>query len=105
MGNGRWFGGGMKVCPGARPTDGILDVTVIGDVGLWDFVRMGKKMYDGTIGEIPGVTCLRAKRVEASPAGDDRTPVLVELEGESAGRLPATFTLHAAALPVVAELR
>ena len=30
VGNTPWYGGGMKVCPGADPTDGLFDVTVVG---------------------------------------------------------------------------
>ena len=30
VGNTPWYGGGMKVCPAADPTDGLFDVTVVG---------------------------------------------------------------------------
>ena len=30
VGNTSWYGGGMKVCPGADPSDGLFDVTVVG---------------------------------------------------------------------------
>ena len=30
VGNTSWYGGGMKVCPGADPADGLFDVTVVG---------------------------------------------------------------------------
>ena len=31
--NGRFFGGGMKIAPEADPSDGQLDVVVLGDLG------------------------------------------------------------------------
>ena len=37
--NGRFFGGGMKICPDAEPDDGLLDVLTIGDVTKRDLVR------------------------------------------------------------------
>ena len=30
--NGRYFGGGMMICPEAEPDDGLFDVLLIGDV-------------------------------------------------------------------------
>ena len=36
--NGRFFGGGMKMCPDAEPDDGLLDVVTIGDVTKRDLV-------------------------------------------------------------------
>src|SRR5690349_1149003 len=33
VGNTCWYGGGMKVCPGADPADGLFDVTVVGPMG------------------------------------------------------------------------
>ena len=30
--NGRYFGGGMMICPDAKPDDGLLDVLLIGDL-------------------------------------------------------------------------
>ena len=37
--NGRYLGGGMKICPDAEPDDGLFDVLLIGDVTKRDFVR------------------------------------------------------------------
>ena len=31
IGNGRFFGGGMKICPDARLDDGVLDLVAVGD--------------------------------------------------------------------------
>ncbi|HEV8324207.1 MAG TPA: diacylglycerol kinase family protein [Myxococcota bacterium] len=104
VGNGRYFGAGMQVCPGADPLDGVFDVTVLGDIRLWGFITQSKRLYDGTVAQVPGVTLRRGRRIEAAPAGDDPTPVLIEVEGESAGRLPATFELFPAALPVLTSL-
>ncbi|NNF56072.1 MAG: diacylglycerol kinase [Acidimicrobiales bacterium] len=33
FGNTRYFGGGMAICPAADPTDGSMQVVVVGDVG------------------------------------------------------------------------
>ena len=36
--NGRYLGGGMKMCPEAEPDDGLFDVLLIGDVTKRDLV-------------------------------------------------------------------
>ena len=30
--NGRYFGGGMMICPDAEPDDGLFDVLLLGDL-------------------------------------------------------------------------
>ena len=39
VGNTAWYGGGMRVCPAADPTDGAFDVTVVGPVSRRELVR------------------------------------------------------------------
>ena len=46
--NGRFFGGGMQICPEAEPDDGLLDVLTIGDVTKRDLVQTMPKIYRGT---------------------------------------------------------
>ncbi len=46
--NGRFFGGGMKICPEAEPDDGLFDVLTIGDVTKRDLVATMPKIYRGT---------------------------------------------------------
>jgi diacylglycerol kinase (ATP) len=94
--NGRWFGGGMMVAPEARVDDGRLDVTVWGGFGLIDFLRLQPKLYDGRHVQEPGVRTLRAATVELEPVGS--APVLLELDGELPGRLPARLSILPGAL-------
>ena len=37
--NGRYFGGGMMMCPDAEPDDGLFDVLLIGDLTKRDLMR------------------------------------------------------------------
>lgn len=57
------FGGGMAICPDARPDDGLLDVAVIGDVGPLTLLRVFPKVFRGTHTRHPKCTMYRAKRV------------------------------------------
>lgn len=99
--NGRYFGGGMHVAPEAALDDGLFDVIAIGDVTTFEMLRNGSKIYRGTHLGMPKVTARKAKKVEAR-ALDDGAEVLLDVDGESLGALPATFEILPAALPLVA---
>jgi YegS/Rv2252/BmrU family lipid kinase len=96
--NGRFFGGGMHVAPEASLDDGRLDVTVWQGFRFHDFIVKRGALYNGTHVHDPGTRTLRAVRVYAT--SDER--VLLEIDGEAAGTLPATFEIIPAALRVVA---
>jgi diacylglycerol kinase family enzyme len=97
--NCQYFGGGMRVAPRALPDDGLLDVVIVGDVGLVENARGMRKFRDGTYLDEgnPKVSFTRARRVEVSSP----ELVRVETDGELPGQLPATFEILAGALDLV----
>jgi YegS/Rv2252/BmrU family lipid kinase len=99
--NGCYFGGGMKVAPEAVLDDGILDVVAIGDVTALEMIRDGSKIYRGTHLGLPKVVARKARKVEAQPL-DPGADVLLDVDGEAPGALPATFEVLPAALPLFA---
>jgi YegS/Rv2252/BmrU family lipid kinase len=94
--NARYFGGGMMVAPRAQLDDGLLDVTIWSGFGLVDFALQQRKIYDGRHVTLPKTRTLRARTVELMPVGE--APVLLEVDGEQPGRLPARFTVLPGAL-------
>jgi YegS/Rv2252/BmrU family lipid kinase len=96
--NGRFFGGGMQVAPDARPDDGLFDVVVWKGLGLADFALRKRRLYDGTHVALPNTRVLRARSVDAEPVGD--APVLLDVDGEAPGMLPARFAILPGALRV-----
>jgi diacylglycerol kinase family enzyme len=96
--NGRFFGGGMQVAPAALLNDGLFDVVVWSGVGFGEFVVRKRKLYDGTHVNLPQTRVLRARTVEAEALGD--APVLLDVDGEAPGRLPARFSILPGALRV-----
>ncbi len=94
--NGRYFGGGMMIAPNAALDDGQFDVVMLGDFGIADLVLRGLDVYSGKHLTNPKVEVRRAKRVVAEPT--DGSEVLIDLDGEGPGRLPATFELLEKAL-------
>ncbi len=97
--NGQFFGGGMWIAPEARLDDGLFDVVVVGDLSRRSVLANGPKIYRGRHLGLDGVEVIRASSVAARPLGDE--PVLVDVDGEQPGQLPAGFTLLPSALPLV----
>ena len=92
--NGRFFGGGLQICPEAEPDDGLFDVLTIGDVTKRDLVLTMPKMYRGTHLPHPKAELLRGPSVTVT----SETPLPIELDGEQPGTTPATFEVAAGAL-------
>ncbi len=97
--NGRYFGGGMRIAPHAELDDGLFDVVALGDLGLRDFVLHGRRIYAGTHLGMDKISHRRARRIDAEPIGSDR--VELDVDGETPGRLPATFQVVPQALNLV----
>lgn len=95
--NGQFFGGGMRVAPYARPDDGYLDVVAIGDFSPLEMLRFGHRIYLGSHLAHPKVRPDRVRRLEARPSNPDEL-VLLDVDGETPGRLPATFSVLPGAL-------
>ncbi|MGC4115456.1 MAG: diacylglycerol kinase family lipid kinase [Myxococcales bacterium] len=97
--NGQYFGGGMWIAPKAIPDDGLFDVTSWSGVKLSDFVFNSKAIYDGSHVDLPNTRCERAKTVRIEAEGG--AEVLLDVDGEQPGRLPATLEL----LPLALRLK
>jgi YegS/Rv2252/BmrU family lipid kinase len=89
--NGKIFGKGMKVAPGARLDDGLFDTVLVRGFKFLEFCRHGWKLMNGSHITHPKVSVIRGSKVEAWPEGNEN--VLLELDGEQLGRLPATFEI------------
>jgi len=87
--NGRFFGGGLEICPEAAPDDALFDVLTIGDVTRRDLVLTMPKMYRGTHLPHPKAELLRGVTVTVT----SDTPLPIELDGEQPGTTPVTFEI------------
>jgi YegS/Rv2252/BmrU family lipid kinase len=98
--NGPSFGGGMKIAPGAKLNDGFFNVVTVGDLKTMRFLLNSYKLYTGGVMSIDRVAQMPAKKIEARPAHDGEA-IPLEVDGETPGRLPATFEM----LPAVLRIR
>jgi diacylglycerol kinase (ATP) len=99
IGNGRFFGGGMKICPDAQLDDGTLDLVAVGDLTRAQVVANIGKLFGGTHLQLEQVTHARITHLHAEPV-DANANIPVELDGETPGHLPATFEILPGALRV-----
>lgn len=94
---GQYFGGGMHMAPMAQPDDGLFDVVIMTDTTLKDLVAGDGDLYKGTHIQSPKVIATRTKTLLALPV-DETDEVLLDIDGEAPGRLPASFEIVPAAL-------
>ncbi|MFC7342719.1 diacylglycerol/lipid kinase family protein [Saccharopolyspora griseoalba] len=97
LGNTPFYGGGVPVCPGADPGDGLFDVTVVGEVSRRELLRILPTVRSGGHVAHPAVTTLRASAVRLG--GDNGW--LAFADGEPQARLPLTVRNVPGALDVI----
>jgi diacylglycerol kinase (ATP) len=97
LANGRYFGGGMQIAPEADPTDGHFDIVALGDLTRLQTVGLTQRVYAGTHLEQPAITSTRGALVEAE-ALTPGVEVLIDMDGETPGRLPLTARIAPGAL-------
>jgi YegS/Rv2252/BmrU family lipid kinase len=97
--NARYFGGGMKIAPDAKLTDGKFDVVGVGDLSALKIFTSAPRVYLGSHLSMPEVSHALARKVTVRPADRDKE-VALEIDGELPGRLPATFQIIPEALRV-----
>lgn len=87
--NGQYFGGGMRFAPAAVTDDGMFDVVAQLKSGLREILAVGD-LYNGRMADWPSVRHVRAREVRAEPL-DANEVILLDIDGEQPGRLPARF--------------
>lgn len=87
--NGQYFGGGMRVAPGAEIDDGRFDLVIIDALGRFRSIASMPSLYRGTHIRRREVEVRRAARVVIEALG---APLLFDVEGEQVGTTPATIT-------------
>ncbi|MBU6401513.1 MAG: hypothetical protein KGS61_14445, partial [Verrucomicrobia bacterium] len=97
VGNGRFYGGRLPVFPNGSPVDGLLEVVVLPRATWFDLLRCGLALGAGRFDRLKDIRRLRADsfRLESD------LPARVQVDGETVGNLPATFSVRPKALRVI----
>ncbi|WP_030330189.1 diacylglycerol kinase [Streptomyces sp. NRRL B-1381] len=96
VGNGTTYGGGMRICAGAKTDDGLFDVTVVGPCTRATLLKVFPRVYRGTHLDHPAVTVHRVSSIELAAAG-----ITAYADGEPMGPLPLTATCVPGAVRVL----
>lgn len=92
------FGGGMAICPGADPCDGMLDVCVVGPASRTTMLRLLPKVFDGGHVGHRHVQMLRGRTVTI-----EGEPMDLVGDGETIGATPITLEAVPGVLRVAAD--
>jgi len=97
VGNGCYYGGGIKAAPTARLNDGTLALVFIGDFNLPETLANLPRFRGGRHLTHPKVHHTTARSIQAH----SDQPVYVDLDGELVGTLPATFQVFSGAVRMI----
>jgi YegS/Rv2252/BmrU family lipid kinase len=97
LGNGRLYGGGFELFPGASLRDGRLDFCVVPNVSVWRALQALLGMATGRLQRFWPSRSFRSTTVTLhSPSR-----ACLQLDGEFAGELPVTFSVLPLALRII----
>lgn len=96
VGNTESYGGGLKICAGAVPDDGWLDVVVIAPMSRRELVRLYPQLFEGTQVSHPAYRRHRVRNATLASLG-----VVAYADGERLGPLPVTVDVAPGAVKVL----
>ena len=96
IGNGDRYGGGMRICPEANVSDGLLDITILDRVSRPRLVTSFRLVYPGRHVELPFVHTARARDIRIECEAQ-----VAYADGERVGPLPVQITALPKALRVI----
>lgn len=96
VGNAGVFGGGMRMCPEADVTDGLIDVTIVHPVDRGTLVRLLPSAYTGGFAGHPAVERLLARQVDIECPG-----LRAMADGEELGNTPLQIGIRPGVLTLL----
>eukprot|EP01024_Parvocaulis_polyphysoides_P045015 TRINITY_DN41807_c0_g1_i4.p1 TRINITY_DN41807_c0_g1~~TRINITY_DN41807_c0_g1_i4.p1 ORF type:complete len:358 (-),score=37.87 TRINITY_DN41807_c0_g1_i4:474-1547(-) len=106
--NGQYFGGGMKVAPGANMSDGQLDLATFDNFSFLKFVQAGHHLRNGTYQDkngkflADGISRKLGTKLELEAEDiNQKEQLMFEVDGEVWGRLPASIEIIPRAIEVI----
>jgi YegS/Rv2252/BmrU family lipid kinase len=95
--NAERVGGGMRLAPGARTDDGMLNLNLVNSVGPWEAVWQIRRVSQGRHLDHPQVRYapVRVVTIDATPS------IAIQADGDSIGETPARFEVIPGAVRLV----
>lgn len=95
--NTPFYGGGLKICPNAEETDGILNICIADSLSKMEVLLLFPLIFLGKHTVHHGVTFSTGKKIEIST----NQPLLVQADGEVLGTTPVSITISKQKLTVI----
>ena len=90
FGVGKYSGGGMRQTPDAVLDDGLLDMTIIPEIGMWRIACEAPRLFTDSFLKVPELTAAKAKEIIVIPESLACAEP-VEVDGEVIGKAPVRF--------------
>ncbi len=87
--NGQYCGAGMKWAPKAKLDDGLFNITILEKIPKHRLIFSSHRIYKGTFNILPGIHEFTGKEILIN----SQKQVLLEIDGEQPGLLPAHISL------------
>lgn len=97
VGNSKFYGGGMKICPDAKYDDGLLDVCIVHNLTRIQLLRLFPSVFSGKHVRHPNVLSLQGRSVHILT--DPVVPV--HGDGEILGHTPGKIHIRPQALNII----
>ncbi|WP_432662087.1 diacylglycerol kinase family lipid kinase [Wukongibacter baidiensis] len=97
VGNGKYYGGGMKINPKADLEDGVLDICLVNKMSKAKFASLFLTVFKGNHVKIKEVETFSGKEIKIY--GDES--LLLNVDGDIIGTIPAEIKVEKAALDVI----
>lgn len=97
VGNGKYYGGGMKINPTADFEDGLLDICIVSKMNKLKFALLFSTVFKGKHTKFKEVEILRGKEVKIY--GDDS--LLLNADGDMIGNIPAEIEVQKESVEVI----
>lgn len=89
MANGKYFGSGLCIAPEAELNDGIAEIVIIGNVGIWDYLSKIPMLKNGKKIKHPEILYKKSK----SCTIESQTPMPIDMDGEFVGYTPLKMVM------------
>jgi diacylglycerol kinase (ATP) len=96
FGNTKSYGGGMRICPNADPTDGQLDATMVASASRTRLIRLFPTVFKGTHIDLDEVRTARARTITVDSPG-----INAYADGEFVCPLPVEVSAVPGALKIL----
>ena len=96
--NGRRFGHGMYINPDARINDGIFNITLIGNVKVFDYLKNLGNLKKARLIKHPQITYHQSRKIFIDAIEGECS---FEVDGEAAGSTPAEISILPAAIQLI----